>query len=263
MDVHKQCEAISYSAEGLRPVAVNAVLETSLLLLVNGRELATLQCTGLYPRYLAAGFLFCNGIVGQARDIGDIAVDEREDGLVARIELVSKAPVAPRLSLTSGQGLAALGCGPEGAAAKRNAPVCTPGQLLTLAAELEARSELYRATRGCHNSTLCSAGEILFFCPDIGRHNAIDTIAGKCLLEGIDTRDKILLSTGRVSGEIALKAARCGFAVLASRSMATSLGAELARKLGLTLVGDITPEGCLIYHNSGSVGLTGTDRSPR
>jgi FdhD protein len=122
-----------------------------------------------------------------------------------------------------------------------------------LAGELKHRSTLYGRTRGCHNSSLCSPQEMLIFREDIGRHNAIDMIVGQCFLEGLDTSDKMIVSTGRVASEILLKTVRIGVSVLASTAVATSFSVELARKIGLTLIGNIKADSFWVYNDPGRI----------
>ena len=139
-------------------------------------------------------------------------------------------------------------------------PAIEPARILALMAELRARSTLHAITRGCHNASLCEPARMLVFREDIGRHNAIDMIGGLCLLEGLPVADKLVVSTGRVASEIVLKVARMGIGMLVSASAATSLAVELARRIGLTLVGSTHAEGFRVYHGAGRIlGLTGEE----
>jgi FdhD protein len=117
--------------------------------------------------------------------------------------------------------------------------------------ELHARSTLYRLTRGCHNSSLCTAEDMLLFRSDIGRHNAIDTIVGQCLLENIGLRDKMIVSTGRIASEIVHKAVRAGIGVYVSVAVATSQAVETAKRYDLTLIGNATEDTFWVYNDPG------------
>jgi len=245
-------EIIEYREGGFRPFAVRAIREIPLRIVVDGRELVSLLCSGMHPRFLAAGYLFTCGLVDGAEDIAGLEVEELPDGIVARVALRSGLGETCGLSVTSGLGrvLEAARPGPRACLPSEKAWVGPEG-LVGLAAELQARSELYRLTRGCHNSSLCTAGEMVLFRSDIGRHNAIDSIVGQCLLEGLPTADTMIVTTGRIASEIALKAVRAGVPVLASSAVATARAVELAREHGLTLIGNLGPKGFWVYNDPG------------
>ena len=97
--------------------------------------------------------------------------------------------------------------------------------------------ELYRLSGGVHASALSDTKNLLVVAEDIGRHNTLDKIQGECLLRGLSTRDRLLLSTGRVSSEMLLKAARMQVPVVVSRHSPTGRAISLARDLGIALVG--------------------------
>ena len=113
--------------------------------------------------------------------------------------------------------------------------------------ELQLRAELFRLTGGLHSAALCSAEKILYFCEDIGRHNAVDKLVGLCLKHEISLTDKVLVSSGRISSEILVKAAKLGIPILISRAAPTSLSIELAESLGITLIGFVRGRRCNIY----------------
>lgn len=252
MDPHIQIDIIAYSGNGLRPVTVTAIREVPLRILIGDRELIRLLCSGMHPRFLAAGYLFGCGVITRASDIADITVHEDEAGIEARVVLRRDAAGLLGLDITSGLGRVVRTSTPRPEAlSPPKAPWLRPDALLSLARELHARSDLYRLTRGCHNASLCSATAMLLFRPDIGRHNAIDTIVGQTLLEGLPVADKLIVTTGRVASEIVQKAVRAGVPVLAATAVATSLAVEEAREYGLTLVGNITNDGFWVYNDPG------------
>ena len=103
--------------------------------------------------------------------------------------------------------------------------------------ELQRRSDLYRETGGTHNASLADGEKTLCFRTDIGRHNAVDMLGGWALLADVVLDRTLLLTTGRISSEILVKALRMGVPVVVSRSAPTALALELARDLGVTIVG--------------------------
>jgi FdhD protein len=107
--------------------------------------------------------------------------------------------------------------------------------------------ELYRATGGVHASALSDGSRFIARAEDIGRHNTIDKIAGQVLLDGLDSRGTLLLSTGRISAEMMQKAANMQVSVVASRTSPTSESIALAQQSGLTLVGYVRQNQFLVY----------------
>ena len=122
-----------------------------------------------------------------------------------------------------------------------------PADVLALSKGFQGASELYRSTHGVHSAALCDARKILVFAEDIGRHNAVDKVIGRCLLDGLDLTDRILVTSGRISSEILFKAAGCGIPVLISKSAPTDMGVDLARELGITLIGFVRGGGMNVY----------------
>ena len=105
----------------------------------------------------------------------------------------------------------------------------------------------YRASRGIHGAALADRDRVLLVAEDVGRHNAVDKLMGMALLRGISATDRILLSTGRVSSEMLLKAARMGVPVVASRTSPTEMAVALAEQLGVTVVGYLRGESLNLY----------------
>jgi len=252
-------EITEYGPDGPKQVSISAIREVPLTIYLNGQEVVTLLCTGKYPRHLAIGFLKSDALLSDPAQLLDVDVQDEDERITARVT-VSHDPWANgrtiQRSITSG-------CG-KGTNFDRNVATISrrrvesglkvrPAQILALAAELKRRSTLYGRTRGCHNSSLCTPQEMLLFREDIGRHNAIDMIVGECFLEGVPTQDKMIVSTGRVASEILLKTVRIGVSLLASTAVATSFSVELARKIGLTLIGNIKQDSFWVYNDPGRI----------
>jgi FdhD protein len=252
-------EIKEYSASEHKTIAVEAIREVPLTIYLNDREVVTLLCTGKYPRHLAVGFLKSDALITDPAQLLEVDITDDKERITAKVT-VSHNPWAEgrtiQRSITSG-------CG-KGTNFDRNVATISkrrvvsdlrvsPGQILALAGELKERSTLYGRTRGCHNSSLCTPREMLLFREDIGRHNAIDMIVGECFLEGIPTEDKMIVSTGRVASEILLKTVRIGVSVLASTAVATSFSVQLARTIGLTLIGNIKADSFWVYNDPGRI----------
>jgi FdhD protein len=253
-------EALTYDVAEFREgrfqdAQVAAIQEVPLTVYLNGQEIVTLLCMGKHPNTLAVGFLKSDGFITDLEQLKDTHVEEVLNGFKVHVE-TRHDPFELRplgRSITSG-------CG-KGTDFERNVATIaathvsarltvSPQQILALMAQLHERSTLYRATRGCHNACLATPEKILIFREDIGRHNAIDMIGGQCFLDNIPTRDKLIVTTGRIASEILLKAIRLGVPILASRAAATRFSIDLARKTNMTLIGQVA-QGRLIVYNSG------------
>lgn len=252
-------EILEYSATGRKTVSIEAIREVPLTIFLNGREVVTLLCTGKYPRHLAVGFLKSDALITDPAQLLTVDIADEQERITAKVT-VSHDPWADgrtiQRSITSG-------CG-KGTNFDRNVATIskrrvesglrvTPAQILALAAELKNRSTLYGRTRGCHNSSLCTPQKMLLFREDIGRHNAIDMIVGECFLTGMPTEDKMIVSTGRVASEILLKTVRIGVSLLASTAVATSFSVQLARTIGMTLIGNIKADSFWVYNDPGRI----------
>lgn len=237
---------------------IKSILEIPLTINLNGREVVTLLTTAKFPDYLTIGFLKSDAYISSRDQIIDLKITESPERIVADVT-VSHDPWKNRVleySITSGCGKGTNFGRNVSTISKRTINselMVTPEQVLRHAQELHKRSSLYGKTRGCHNSSLCTPEDMLYFREDIGRHNAIDMIVGQCFLEDVSTTDKMIVSTGRIASEILLKAVRIGVPVLASTAVATSFSVELARKIGITLIGNISDTGFWVYNDQGRV----------
>ncbi len=217
---------------------------------LNDQELATLLCSPGNLRYLAVGFLASEGLLQSKDDIKKIEVDDWLG--TAHIEIEGDKPdsrfFAKRL-IASGCGGAATFYSLADAATPKveSAMKISPDEVFALVSKFQHGSQLYLATHGVHSAALADRRDILLFSEDIGRHNAVDKIFGKCLLEDITTNDRIIISSGRISSEIAHKVAKRGVPIIVSISAPTSLGLKTADKLGVTLIGSVRGQRMNVY----------------
>ncbi len=211
-------------------------VEHPITVYVNGTEVATLMASPHEPLALGLGFVANEGWIESMDDVEiarvcgtgdcvDLWLRRPVPGPVRRV-FTSGCTGGQTLDLPSHIELPPL---PDGA------PV-SPQSLFDWLRELQQRSPLYQQGRGIHGAGLVKDGSLQLVAEDIGRHNALDRLRGLALLKGVDTRGGILLTTGRISAEMALKAARMGCPIVASRTTATSLAVQLARRWNLTLV---------------------------
>jgi FdhD protein len=209
---------------------------------------------------LVAGFLFTEGIISRREDVSAIHLGggNGAEANVAQVALAESVRVAPgkntrRFSAGSACGV----CGKASIEQLRQRglrrPECgspvAPELLLALPERLRAEQAIFGRTGGLHAAGLFDAsGELLVLREDIGRHNAVDKVVGWALLGGrLPLSDHVLLVSGRGGFEIVQKAIRAGVPVLASVSAPSSLAVQLARELGLTLVGFLRGRRFVVY----------------
>lgn len=230
------------------------VREVPVTILLNDVDLVTLLCSPKDLEYLAVGFLFAEGLVKRKEDIRSIFADKK-DGAVW-VETVEGKKLrdnilAKRFITTGcGKGLSFVDSARYRKGPKARSDLRVRADQLALSMkEFQKRSEIYRMTGGIHSSALMNARGIVVFNEDIGRHNSIDKVLGECVLKGIRTDDLVLMTSGRISSDILVKAARSGIPVIVSRSAPTDLAVRLARDLGITLVGFARGSRMNVYSN--------------
>jgi FdhD protein len=223
-----------FSEGGWLKTSVCVPGEMALTIYINGLELVTMMCTPTKLTPLVLGFLYSEGIIKSVKDVASMRVCEEES--LADVKLnTSDFKLPTKRTLTSGCG---GGIALTSQAQKVSSHlVVSPTEVLSLMKQLHEQSELYRLCGGVHTSALADTKNLLVVAEDIGRHNTLDRIQGECLLSGMTTKDKLLLSTGRLSSEMVLKAAKMEMPVVVSRSSPTERAISLARDLGITVVG--------------------------
>ena len=228
------------------------VRERPLTIMLNNQELVTLLCWPMDQRYLAAGFLYSEGLINSKDEIKKITVDENRG--VARVETgednESTGELVFKRFITSGCGRGASFYSPADVGAMARVESQTrllPADVFALMKAFHRRSKVYRMTSGVHSAALCDTRDILLFAEDIGRHNAIDKIFGRCLLENLPTDEHIIVTSGRISSEILLKVARRTIPIIISKSAPTDLGVKLADELGITVIGYVRGKRMNVY----------------
>lgn len=219
------------------------IREKPVTLFLNDRELVTLVCSPVDVKELAVGFLYSEGILKEPEELQGITINEA-DGLVW-VETKERASPAGQtflkrfITTCCGRGRAVFYFINDAREMRPvEAKLClAPEQVFHLSRQLEESSRWFAATGGAHSAALGTEREILMFFEDVGRHNAVDKIAGRCFLEGIDPAGKLLVFSGRVSAEILIKVARMKIPVLIARGAPTDLALEMAQELGITVVG--------------------------
>jgi FdhD protein len=233
-------------------VASEVVREQPLSIFVNGEKFLTLLCSPMALESLVIGYLWMEKVI---LDVGEI-LDLQVSPVDGRAEVTLRGPVTlpTERILTSG-------CG--GGITFRIDHRLFPrieSRLRVRPADLSARikdladaSVYYRRSRGIHGAALADPDRLLLVAEDVGRHNAVDKIKGEALRRRIATEDRLLLTTGRISSEMLLKAARMGVPIVASRTSPTEMAVALAEQLGVTVCGYVRPDSLNLYTGSGLV----------
>ncbi len=219
---------------------ISVVEERPLTIYLNRQEIVTAMTIGDYPEYLALGFLKNQGMLSADDVVTRVDYDEEVETVVVRTEVeTSHEEKLQKKTRTSGCAVGTvfgdMMAGLEGVTLPAT-PVKT-SWLYTLAYEINRTPSLYLEAGAIHGTVLCHQDHPLVYMEDVGRHNAVDKIAGWMLSERAEASDKILYTTGRLTSEMVIKTAMMGIPVLASRSGFTAWGVEIARQVGLTLIG--------------------------
>ncbi len=240
-----------FSGESWGRTSAHLPSEMALAIYVNRQELVSILCTPTKLNFLVLGFLYAEGIISGIGDVASMRVCEEES--LADVMLTNPEYELPaQRTLTSG-------CG-GGATFKTQGQrvdsdlVATPKEVLSLMKQLQEQMVLYRLCGGVHASALSDTKNLLVVAEDIGRHNTLDKIWGECLLTGQSTRDRLLLSTGRISSEMLLKAAKMQAPVVVSRHSPTGSAVSLARDLDIALVGHASGSRLSVYSHPERLG---------
>jgi FdhD protein len=218
-----------------------------ITLFVNGRELASLMCTPRDPLQLALGFLANEEFISSYEEIAVDYVCAAGD--CVDIWLTKSLWDRPRRRIiTSGCGggltFADLTAHQESVSAQLAVEPQKIGELMT---RMQTHDSLYARARGVHTSALSDGEQLVAVAEDIGRHNTVDRLRGECLRQGMNTGGLMLLTTGRVSSEMIIKAAKMGCPIVASRTSPTSISVGLAREWNITLCGYVRRRRMNVY----------------
>ncbi|HXZ49321.1 MAG TPA: formate dehydrogenase accessory sulfurtransferase FdhD [Usitatibacter sp.] len=216
--------------------------EHPLTLYVDKREVVTIMTLGAAPEALAIGFLRNQRLVSSIEEIVSVQVDWDVDA----VAVTTRGGLAD-LEERTRKRTATTGCGQGTVFGDLMADIesvrlddgvrVEEETLFGLLNAVRLHESVYKQAGAVHGCALASGSEILTFVEDVGRHNAVDAIAGWMWLEGVEGRDKIFYTTGRLTSEMVIKAAQMRIPVLVSRSGLTKMGYEVARQVGITMIG--------------------------
>ena len=232
---------------GLWTTTTGHVIEEAYVsIFVNGQELVTIMATPRQQEYLAVGYLLTEGIITHRDDLLDVSVAPNQT--CVDVWLKKELALPHRRILTSG-------CG-KGTTFDTLSPHLPPlvsnlrmthGQLVDRLGELQEEAQLYRRARGVHAAGLATQSALTMWTEDAGRHNTLDKLAGRCLLEEIDPSGHVLLTSGRISSDMITKVRRMNIPLVASRTSPTSLSVLWAERWNITVVGYLRPDRMHVY----------------
>lgn len=231
---------------------LNIADERPLTIYLDRYEVVTLMTLGTHPELLTLGYLKNQDLISNLEQIKSIHVDW-EVNAAAVVTYLDQSDWQQKL----GQKTVTTGCG-QGTMfgnlmdqleeIKFNPPTLRQSDIYQLLKNLNAFNDVYKSAGAVHGCALCHGTDILTFMEDVGRHNAVDAIAGNMWLENIKGEDKIFYTTGRLTSEMVIKVAQMGIPALLSRSGITRMGLDLAKKTGVILLSRAKGKHFLVYN---------------
>lgn len=232
-------EIYAYADGRLVRGEADVVGEFPLVLRVNDREVVTLIASPHDLRFLVAGFLRVQGFVSRVEDFLMLSVCN--DYGIANVRIRSELPAELKPILTSGCGTGITFSLPAAARVEKRPgepEQVLPAAIFALMEQLALKAEKYKSHGGVHSAAVGdSHGQLLLHAEDIGRHNTFDRLAGEALLRGVELAGRLLVTSGRVSAEMAAKAAALGIPLIASRTSPTDMAIRICQESGIALVG--------------------------
>ena len=224
-----------------KPLTTSVTVERPLTLYLNGQEIVTMMTINDYPEYLAVGYLLNQNMLLPDDEVTGVDYDEEVETVVVRT--ARKTDYEEKLKKKTQTSGCAMGTvfgdmmeSFEDAKLSSDAVLKT-SWLYDLVKKINTVPSLYLEAGAIHGCVLCHDDRPLIYMEDVGRHNAVDKIAGYMLMEGITGEDKMFYTTGRLTSEMVIKCVHMQIPILISRSGFTAWGVDLAKQVGLTLVG--------------------------
>ncbi len=239
------------------PIKGHIAVERALTIYLDKAEIVTLMTIGNQPELLTLGWLHNQRIITDIHQVKSIQVDWETESVA-----VTTKHGIPHLNEKLAHKTVTTGCGQgtvygnliaELDSIKLNPPVITQSSIYHLLRQVTKHNDLYKKAGAVHSCALCTQEDIEVFVEDIGRHNAVDAIAGHIWLNHTITHNKIFYTTGRLTSEMIIKVALMGIPVMISRSGSTQLGLEIAKKLGLLLIARARGKNFIIYNGMDNV----------
>jgi FdhD protein len=227
---------ISLAGDQTTHIDGEIVVESLTCISVNGKEVATFMCSPVDLDKMALGFIFNEGFIDGLQDVHHLHISREESCVDIWLHDMSfEAPERQIVTAGCGGGVTFDDLSERYEPLAASPPV-SAAQLAKLMIEMHKGAHLYQRARGIHTAVMADESGLLLQVEDVGRHNCLDKLAGGALQAGIDTRGKIILSSGRISSEMLNKARRMQVPIVCSRTSPTSLSVTLAEAWNITIV---------------------------
>jgi FdhD protein len=243
--MYRELPCTRVGREGTRESTDPVAEEVPVTVTVNGRQVATAMTSPGGLGEFALGFLFTEGIIRGKGDIDSVQVEKNSVKVITKDLL---RVVGPKRTILSGCGGSSSFLDPAKLPKVTSTLTVSALEISRFMKEL-LQSDIHQLTGGVHAVGLCTGGQLMAKAFDIGRHNALDRLAGQALLSGTDLGQAYVLSSGRISSEMTRKCLTAGIPLIASRGATTTLAVSLAEGNGLTVIGFVRGGGMNIYTN--------------
>ena len=235
----------------------NIAVERALTIYLDKREIITLMTLGNHPELLILGWLHNQRIISDIHQLKSIQVDWETDSVAIKthdgVENLDKKLNHKTVTTGCGQGTVFGNMMDELEKIKLPVPQINQSMIYKLLETLNAHNEIYKRAGAVHGCALCQKTLISIFIEDVGRHNAVDAIAGHMWLNRIQGKDKIFYTTGRLTSEMVIKIALMGIPILLSRSGVTQMGLDIAKKMGVTLIARAKGKHFMVYNGQSTI----------
>ena len=253
----KPTRAVRVMDEYQHTRALHIAEERPLTLYLDSHEIVTLMTLGTAPEWLALGYIKNQGLISDIGEIKSVQVDWQVNAAAITTHAGRddwRERLGPRIVTTGcGQGTVFGDIKQQLDNIDLKPLKIRQSRLYALLKNLSAHNAVYKSAGAVHGCALCRDAETLIFIEDVGRHNAVDAIAGRLWLEDLSGADKLFYTTGRLTSEMVIKVAQMRIPALLSRSGITQMGLELARDMNITLLARARNKHFLIYHGQENI----------
>lgn len=234
------------------PITGNIAVERALTIYLDKREIITLMTLGNHPELLILGWLHNQRMITDIHQLKSIQVDWETDSVavttLSGVEGLDEKLAHKTVTTGCGQGTVFGNLMDELDSINLPTPNLKQSKIYLLLDALNAYNEVYKQAGAVHGCALCQNDKIDIFIEDVGRHNAVDAIAGYMWLNRLEGQHKIFYTTGRLTSEMVIKVALMGIPVLLSRSGATQMGLDIAKKMGVILIARAKGKHFMVYN---------------
>lgn len=236
---------------------MHVAVERPLTVYLDKREIVTLMTIGTYPEWLTLGYLRNQHLITDLNEVRSVQVDWSVDAVAVTTHAGNAGDNArlEKRTVTTGCGQGTVYGDLMEQVDQLQMQPCTIRQsaLYAMLETLKPYNVIYRGAGAVHGCALCQGAEVVSFVEDVGRHNAVDAIAGDMWLRNIAGEDKYFYTTGRLTSEMVIKVAQMQIPLLVSRSGTTAMGLSIARQLGITLIGRTRGRRFMVYNGADNV----------